>query len=253
MTAPRFVDLFSQHSAHYAAARPTYPDALYAWLRAQCASHDRAWDCATGSGQAAVALGEVFRDVIATDASANQLSHAVPHARVRYALAAAENAPMIDDASVDLVAVAEAHHWFERERFYAEVRRVLKPGGVLAIWGYSNFTVSPAIDAVFARYFYPVLAPYWPTEVSSLWRNYADVTLPFEPLVAPPFEIRASWTRAEMLAYVFSWSSAQRAFRELGDAWAQRLDDELSSEWPNEERRVVISPLVVKASSRRSG
>ena len=52
-----FKDHFSSASDRYAAYRPDYPAALFAWLAGLCAEHDLAWDCATGSGQAAQEAG----------------------------------------------------------------------------------------------------------------------------------------------------------------------------------------------------
>ena len=51
-----FKDHFSGHASMYAAARPTYPPALFAWLAAQIPNHARAWDAGCGNGQASAAL-----------------------------------------------------------------------------------------------------------------------------------------------------------------------------------------------------
>ena len=94
------------------------------------------WDCATGSGQAAVSLAGHFDRVIATDASRQQLDQAMPHDRVTYQVAQAQRTG-IASGSVDLVTVAQALHWFDIPRFFNEAKRVLKPGGVVAVWCYS--------------------------------------------------------------------------------------------------------------------
>ena len=57
-----FTDHFSQLAASYAQFRPQYPGALYDWIAAQCAARERAWDCACGSGQATLALAELYGD-----------------------------------------------------------------------------------------------------------------------------------------------------------------------------------------------
>ena len=125
-------DHFSGHADRYEAFRPTYPDALFLYLSSLCTRHDLGWDCATGNGQAAVALAPYFSAIIATDASQKQIDHARPRANVQYRIAPADGAPLAD-ASVDLVTVAQALHWFSLPRFYAEVLRVAKPDGLIAV------------------------------------------------------------------------------------------------------------------------
>jgi ubiquinone/menaquinone biosynthesis C-methylase UbiE len=127
-----FKDHFSEVAARYAEFRPSYPAELFAWLASLCKEHEAAWDCATGSGQATAGLAAHFRQIIATDASAEQIAHAGAPGNVIFRVATTE-ASGLDARSVDLVSVAQAAHWFELPRFFAEARRVLKPGGVLAL------------------------------------------------------------------------------------------------------------------------
>jgi SAM-dependent methyltransferase len=133
----RFKDHFSGNSADYARARPDYPDALHDWLAGLAPRQGLAWDCGCGAGQAALGLAERFERVIATDASADQIEAATPHPRVAYAVAPAE-ASAIASGSVDLIVIAQALHWFDHDRFYAEARRVAAPGCVLAAVTYTN-------------------------------------------------------------------------------------------------------------------
>ena len=170
---------FGAVAAHYAAFRPTYPAALFAWLAAESPGRTLAWDCATGSGQAALALAEHFEQVVATDVSAEQLAHAGRHPRVRYARAPAEASPL-DDASADLVTVAQALQWFDLDAFFAEVDRVLRPGGLLAAWTYLLFETSPEVDAIILRYYRETLGPYWAWERRLVEEGYASVAFPFE-------------------------------------------------------------------------
>ena len=69
-------DHFSGHADRYEAFRPTYPEALFVYLSSLCPLRELAWDCATGNGQAAVALAPYFKTLIATDASQQQIDHA---------------------------------------------------------------------------------------------------------------------------------------------------------------------------------
>src|SRR6516162_2463674 len=135
-----FKDHFSPLASVYAEFRPTYPDALLDHVAGLCAQRGGAWDCACGSGQATIALAERFDRVVATDASAKQVAGAPPHPRVSYRVAPAEESGL-EAESMDLVAVAQAAHWFDLTRFYAEVQRVLRAGGVLAIWSYGPLHV----------------------------------------------------------------------------------------------------------------
>lgn len=142
-----FKDHFSDASARYAEFRPTYPDALFSWLAGLCEEHDCAWDCATGSGQAATGLAKHFKKIIATDASSEQVAHAKGPGNVEFRVATAE-ASGLDAHSIDLVTVAQAAHWFDLPQFYAEAQRVLKPGGVLALWGYGRLCLPGAMDGI---------------------------------------------------------------------------------------------------------
>jgi len=138
-----FQDHFSAQAADYARDRPRYPDALLAHLARLAPSRRLAVDVATGNGQAAVGLARHFDRVLASDASAAQLAAAVAHGRVQYARHAAECLPL-RDAAADLVTVAQAAHWLDLDRFFGEVRRVLRPGGIIALWTYGTPGVGPA-------------------------------------------------------------------------------------------------------------
>jgi len=212
MTTPdadaAFADHFSPLADRYAALRPTYPPELFAWLATLPERRERAWDAGTGSGQAAVALAEHFAEVVATDAAAAQLAQARPHPRVSYRRAAAEESGL-GAASVDLVTVAQAVHWFDLDRFYAEVRRVLAPGGAVAVWSYLGVTLEPAIDRVVAHYYRDVVGPYWPPERAAVEDGYRSLPFPFAEIASPPFRIRQRWDLARFAGYLGTWSASR--------------------------------------------
>lgn len=226
----KFADHFSGHADLYTRYRPDYPEDLFAWLAGLAPGRNRAWDCATGNGQAALGLAPLFDEVIATDGSVRQLSHARRHSRVRYAVCVAEHAPL-RDAAVDLVTVAQALHWFDLERFYAEVRRVTRPGAVLASWCYRLSEIGPGVDAILGPFNRDKVGPYWPGERSYVDSRYGTVPFPFDEIQAPEFRMEADWTLDHLLGYVRTWSSVRRyqAAREedpvagiepaLRDAW----------------------------------
>ena len=135
-----FPDHFSTQSRDYARYRPVYPAQLYDYLASLTLHLDRAWDTGTGNGQAATGLARHYRSVIASDPSERQIALATPHDHVTYHVATAEHSAL-EDQSIDLIAVAQAVHWFDLDRFHAEVKRALKPAGLLAVWCY-NLTTS---------------------------------------------------------------------------------------------------------------
>ncbi len=204
-----FRDHFSGVAEAYATFRPRYPPALFASLAAQAPRRATAWDCATGSGQAAVGLATHFERVIATDGSAAQLAAARPHPRVRYLCGLAEWAP-VRAASVDLVSAAQSLHWFDIPRFFAEARRVLTPGGLVAAWCYGLAQVDPAIDPVVGRFYRDTVGPYWPAQRQLVDTGYRTVPFPFAEIALPPVAMEEELTLEAFAGYVRTWSATQR-------------------------------------------
>src|SRR6059036_4241657 len=186
-----FKDHFSSQAADYAKFRPGYPQELFDYLASIAPTRRLAWDCGTGNGQAAVGLASVFDRVIATDASENQIANAEQHVRVEYHVAPAENSG-IESETIDMIMVAQALHWFDLDRFYAEAQRVLKPNAVLAVSAYNLLHIEPAIDEVVNRYYYEVVGPFWPPE-RKLVEQFADLPFPFHEIDPPEFEMTAQW------------------------------------------------------------
>jgi SAM-dependent methyltransferase len=240
-----FHDHFSGHAAAYAQARPTYPPALFAWLASHCAQRRLGWDAGCGNGQASVALAEHFDAVFASDPSAAQVAAATPHPRVRYAVEPAE-ASSLADASVDLVAVAQALHWFDQDRFHAEVARVLRPGGVFAAWSYERCLVTPAVDAVFARLYGAALGGWWPPERRHVEAGYATLPFPYARIQAPAFTLQCAWTLPAYLAYLRSWSACQRRLAAEGVDAVAGLGEEFAAAWGEPDTvRPVTWPLAL--------
>lgn len=241
-----FKDHFSESSDRYARYRPTYPAELLSYLASVAPSTARAWDCATGNGQVAIALAAHFDSVVATDASAEQLAASQAHARVEYATARAEVSGL-ESGSVDLVTVAQAYHWFDAPQFHAEAQRVLRPDGVLAVWCYQACQVNSDIEAAVEYLYTDLIGPFWPPERVMIEDGYRQVVLPGESLPAPAFEMSLDWTASDMLGYLRTWSASRRYQAEHGDDPVAKIETRLREAW-GEGVRTVRWPLHLKIS-----
>jgi SAM-dependent methyltransferase len=240
-----FKDHFSRQAADYAKFRPRYPEDLFRFLATVAPGNELAWDCATGSGQAAVALADVFERVIATDASKTQIGNAEAHHRVEYRLAPAE-ASGIESQTVDLVTVAQALHWFDLERFDAEVRRVLRPRGVVATWAYKLARIETAIDRVVNHYYSEVVGAYWPAE-RALVEAFEDLPFSFAEIATPSFAMEAEWDVEHLIGYLRTWSATQRFMAANRRDPLKDVEDDLRTAWGDAEgERQVVWPLTVR-------
>lgn len=240
-----FKDHFSGHAGDYAKFRPHYPRELFAYLADIAPARECVWDCATGNGQAAVALGEFFRYVIATDASEKQIANAQPHKRVSYRVASAEQGGL-PDACADLITVAQALHWFDREIFFAEATRVLKPRGLLAVWCYDLFKITPEMDHLVETFYNETVGPYWDFERRLVETGYRTIAFPFDELSPPEFRMQAEWSLADVLGYLRTWSATKTFIAARGFDPVVDLSTELRSVWGKPKTRKVTWPLSVR-------
>jgi len=204
-----FKDHFSRQAPAYGRHRPGYPQELIEYVARRAPGHALAVDCATGNGQAAVALASHFDAVLAVDGSRSQLASARPHPRVHYAAALAERLPL-GAHSASLIAAAQAAHWFDFDRFYAECRRVLVPGGVIAAWSYEKFRVDAQVDAVVDRFYTEVIGRDWPPERAYVEQGYRTLPFPWTEEPAPRFELVTEWDLEQVMGYLETWSAVQR-------------------------------------------
>jgi SAM-dependent methyltransferase len=201
---------FDVQSADYARNRPTYPEELFSFLFGLCNSHELAWDCATGNGQAAISLSKYFKKVIATDASNEQISRAFPRENILYSVEPAEHS-LHENESVDLVTVATAIHWFNIPEFYKEAHRVLKTGGVFAVWGYAGCNINPELDLILDDFAFNILKNFWPPETKLNWQDkYETINFPYKLIDAPKFKARAQYNFNDLVHYLNSWSATQK-------------------------------------------
>lgn len=236
-------DNFSTQSAEYARFRPGYPAELIDLLLSHTPARSCAWDCATGNGQIALQLAPHFQRIEATDISENQLRNALQHPRVHYSLQAAE-IPDFPDHCFDLVVVGQAAHWFDFERFYAQLRRVARPGATLALVGYNLLRIDPTVDALIDRLYTETLGKYWDAERRHVDHNYTTLTFPFNELPWPEMAMHYRWTRDHLLGYLGTWSAMQHFTKAnnrspLSDAFMT----ELNAVWPDGVEKSVRFPI----------
>ncbi|MBA3258746.1 MAG: class I SAM-dependent methyltransferase [Gemmatimonadales bacterium] len=242
-----FADHFSRVAAEYSAYRPRYPDGLFAALAAAVPRRGLAWDCATGTGQAAVGLAACFHRVLASDASLSQLRQAAGSGAVAYVVADAGASP-IRSGSADLVTVAQALHWLDLDRFYAEARRSLAPGGLVAVWTYGRHRVDGGpIDGLIDRFYRDVVGPYWAPERRWVEVGYRGLPFPFreESIAVPPMV--EEWTLRQMLGYLSTWSAVVRCIETTGANPIHALGDQLAPLWDGDRRRRLEWSLTLRA------
>ena len=144
--------------------------------------------------------------------------------------------------------VAQALHWFDRERFYAEARRVAAPDAVLAAWTYRLRGAGDAvIDGALARFYREVLGPWWPPERELVDTDYRTIEFPFAELPAPRFQMIAEWTLEQLLGYLRTWSATSRYVQARGHDPVVPLGQQLAAAWGNRESRRIVWSLAVRA------
>lgn len=178
-------------------------------------------DLATGNGQAAIDLSSYFERVIAVEPSEEQLKQAVKQERIEYRCASAENSQLPNECA-DLVTVAQAMHWFEFDKFFNEVDRILKPHGVLAVWLYStNHFESEEANRVLREFYDGLLGKYWSPLRKLVDEGYASIKFPFEgdrPKHSAGSRVIVSssveWPIRSYVQYVSTWSALKNYRKE---------------------------------------
>jgi len=241
-----FKDHFSDRAGEYTRYRPGYPSVLFYWLAKQTVHHDTAWDCGCGNGQAAIQLTPHYRRLLATDPSRQQIEKALPHERITYSVASAEESGLAD-GGIDLIVVAQALHWFDFERFYREVRRVAKPGGVLAAISYGEVRVEGAPDKIVSHFYHDIIGPYWPPERRYVDEGYESIPFPFEEIEAPAFTMQIEWNLEQLNGYLGTWSAFKEYELRKGRNPLDLIGAELKTAWSDPETpRRVSWPLTLK-------
>ena len=239
-------DLFSTQSDLYARYRPTYPKELFEYILSFVKEKNIAWDCATGNGQAAVALANYFKKVIAIDISASQIEKAIRKENIEYLVCPAESTPF-GKKTFDLVTVAQAYHWIKWKEFKNEVQRVCKPNAVIAIWGYYDHTTGDGqIDKTVHDFYENITKPFWDYERKYVDEKYATVDFDYELLPIKEFKTVLEWKREDLIGYISSWSAIQKFIKTNGYSPVPDLEKEINKLWTDGEVKKVVFPIYLK-------
>ena len=247
----QFTDHFSRIAPGYAAYRPHYPEALFDFLAARAPGRTLAWDCGCGNGQATIDLAERFDRVIGTDPSAAQIAQAPSHPRIEWRVAPGERSG-IASGSCDLVTVAQALHWIDVDAFFREASRVARAGGLIAVWSYGDVCLDdPEAQALVRHFSRTTVGPYWPPQRRLVDEGYRSITMPFEEIDVPAFDMTERWTRERLVGYIRTWSATSRYREALNEDPTIELAERLADVWrdPAEARRVWW-PLVVRVGRK---
>lgn len=106
-------------------------------------------------------------------------------------------------------------NWFNLPGFYADVRRIARPGAVLALISYGVPRLDEGLNNRFLQFYAQEIGPYWQAERQLVVSGYATLDFPFEPLTTPAMAIRLDWKLEEFLGYIATWSAVRHA-RETG-------------------------------------
>lgn len=241
-----FKDHFSGRAALYLQFRPTYPESLFDWIQSVARNHEAVWDCATGSGQAAVGLTRIFRRVVATDASEKQIAMAEPNPAIDYRVANAYESGL-PDSSVDAVTVAQAIHWFDHGPFFQEAKRVMRAGAVIVVWGYGDPVIdNPRLDRIVHNYNRGTIESYWRPERNLILDGLRTILFPFDEIPSPVMTMEREWTLPELAGYMRTWSATASYAEKHGGDPVAAVEAELEKNW-GPGTHVVRWPLYIRA------
>ncbi|WP_421762766.1 class I SAM-dependent methyltransferase [Ekhidna sp.] len=237
-------DNFSTQSDDYAKFRPVYSKELINYLISLTKNQEVCWDCGTGNGQLAVALSDTFRQVKATDISQNQLDNATKRPNIEYSKQPAEQTNF-PDQYFDLITVAQAAHWFDHQRFNDEVKRTLKPNGIIALFGYGLVKVEGVIGSIIKDFYWTITKPYWDSERDHIEAQYETIPFPYDEIqVSQNFDIISDMTVDQLTGYISTWSAVQHFIKANGYSPIDQLKIDLTKVWNNEDRQVTFPVFI---------
>ncbi|HEX9979261.1 MAG TPA: class I SAM-dependent methyltransferase [Flavobacterium sp.] len=237
-------DYFSDVASDYASYRPHYPPEMIGYIVSFVDEKLKALDVATGNGQVAALLADHFKEVFATDISTAQLADAVQKVNIIYKCESAEETGFPNN-TFDLITVAQAIHWFDFDKFYKEVYRILKPKGIFAILGYDLLSTNPETDKIIRHYYNNILGDYWHPERRYLDEQYTTIPFPFDEIPVKRFRNEFIWSFEQLEGYFGTWSAGQNYKKKNCSNPFDLVRDELLDSWERNDKKVAF-PLLLR-------
>ncbi|KAL3882222.1 hypothetical protein ACJMK2_028587 [Sinanodonta woodiana] len=210
----------------YANFRIQHPDWIFDSIVDYCkdGSFLLAVDVGCGSGQSCYPLCRHFRSVIAIDISDDQIKAAKSKYgnEITFRVGQAEDLSLLDDHTLDLLTAGMSMHWFDISKFLQEARRVLKPGGVLAVYSH----MMPRTDCPHVEAFYVELFKCMDSRTRHVGEKYSNVDFPFKDVKRLEYVHAVDCTIDDFLGYLVSLSGWQK-FTEHNRVAARNFEKKL--------------------------
>jgi ubiquinone/menaquinone biosynthesis C-methylase UbiE len=239
-------DAFGKSAREYELGRAEWPQELVDRVAGdlELGPDATVLDLGAGTGKLTRDLVTRFEGVIAVEpdgAMREVLEEVVPSAKP---LAGSGEAIPLPDDSVDAVFTAEAFHWYASDESVAEIARVLRPHGGLAIFWNVDFgdpepPMGDEVERVLDAAFEQGGAPGIGRVLSGFWREPLEKAT-FEPLREAEVQRTVTRTRDQWLANMLSVSS----IASLPDADREALAERLLELVPDVEYRWSIRTIV---------
>lgn len=244
-------DNFSHASDKYQKFRPTYPIAVFDFIFSLISEKQYAWDCGTGNGQIAVELATHFKKVAATDISEAQIRNAVQANNIFYGVQPAEKTNFAD-RSFDLITVGQAIHWFDFGLFYSEVKRLLKPAGILVLIGYGLIQADEEINQMIRKLYVDIVGPYWDNERKYIDEHYQSIPFPFEEIPSPQIYNELKWSRDQFIGYLETWSAVKHFQQQHNQNPIELIKAELFQLWEKDEIKSIRFPILLRVGKHQN-
>ncbi len=244
---------FSYQAGVDASNHPRYPEELFSYLAGLSTTTHRAYVYEIGNNQAATYLASRFDEVISADMNQVKKPNAPSKNNLSYICSTAAKIPLVEK-TVDLLTVSQAWHWIEAKQLEQEAYRVLRPGGLLAVWGFNLPRIDEPISKLIHHYYNHELKDHWPDERKNHEQAYADFPTRLALLPTPAFAMHQPLTTSQLLNYILRWSATQELIAAGKKAVYDKLYQEVFKLLGSADKLLNISwPLTLKVARKKQG